>query len=577
MSYVLTQTATWPRLAGLGQPAPLLSPGAFGRAMSNVGVPADAVRLLRSSSTFRNMASVLDNAYVDHLTWQALTGRFPALSLTPALRIGPGSSLTGRRILYVGADDAGSLFIRGQSLDSVPGYDVIKIKTSIGANDTIDWIHAVAHESAHAFARVSATTGPGPTTPIGQVQAAVADECNARTIEQRVVAEIRATPDGRRALASDPAPAPVTVCDCESDFFPSAKKRTYLEQFVIGMEWESAARALNDRDRQDVLTKVAAIPHLSPPTSQQRSSLLFDILQGTVPVSSLPGRFPVLNSPAGQAAFALRFVDESWRQMIAWFGGNSKFPALKRLRMLRHAALFFKVQVGYSRCRTRPGISGLAAWSAPSLGSLGQFQPLDPATCPPAGFTAAQARTALLRAIGVALGILKSAASKLDSIEEKRAAGQPRSDEDKRVAKLFVFFFRHDPNVPIPWADNKPSGVNIAHRLRKAADALVKRGIHYRCACPGAPATRRGQAAPGDVFIDLCNAFWNVPAGLHMDAETFRAGVILHETLHLIYDSIDDAGPQRANDHCYEAFAMRAAGHAADPSDVRQCRPDLFP
>jgi hypothetical protein len=53
------------------------------------------------------------------------------------------------------------------------------------------------------------------------------------------------------------------VCDCESDFFPSAKKRTISEQFVIGMEWESAARALNDRDRQDVLTKVAAI-HTEP-------------------------------------------------------------------------------------------------------------------------------------------------------------------------------------------------------------------------------------------------------------------------------------------------------------------------
>src|SRR4030095_5115944 len=87
MSYVLTQAATWPRLAGLGQPAPPLSPGASGLAMSRVGGPADAVRLLRLSSTFRNMASVLDNAYVDHLTWQELRRRFPALSLTPALRI----------------------------------------------------------------------------------------------------------------------------------------------------------------------------------------------------------------------------------------------------------------------------------------------------------------------------------------------------------------------------------------------------------------------------------------------------------------------------------------------------------
>jgi hypothetical protein len=209
------------------------------------------------------------------------------------------------------------------------------------------------------------------------------------------------------------------------------------------------------------------------------------------------------------------------------------------------------------------------------VGSLGQFQLLDAGTCPPAGFTMAQATTAVRRARAVALSILKSAASKLDSIEQKRVSGQPRSDEDKRVAKLFLFFFRHDPNHPIPWADNKPSGVNVAHRLRKAAEALVKRGLHYRCACPGAPATRRGQAAPGDTHIDLCNAFWNVPAGLHMDAETFRAGVILHEVLHVIYDTIDDAGPHRANDHCYEAFAMRAAGHGADRSDVRQCRPDL--
>jgi hypothetical protein len=174
--------------------------------MSNVGVPADAVRLLRSSSTFRNMASVLDNAYVDHLTWQALTGRFPALSLTPALRIGPGSSLTGRRILYVGADDAGSLFIRGQSLDSVPGYDVIRIKTSIGANDTIDWIHAVAHESAHAFARVSSDGTRTHHANRPGFKRAVADECNARTVEQRVVAEIRATPDGKRALAATRCP-----------------------------------------------------------------------------------------------------------------------------------------------------------------------------------------------------------------------------------------------------------------------------------------------------------------------------------------------------------------------------------
>jgi hypothetical protein len=216
---------------------------------------------------------------------------------------------------------------------------------------------------------------------------------------------------------------------------------------------------------------------------------------------------------------------------------------------------------------------GTASSSDRSLGAFGQFRLLDAPTCPPVGLTNAQATTIVRRAIRVALGILKTAAAKLDSIEQKRVSGQPRSEEDKRVARLFLFFFRHDPNWPIPWANYRSSGVNVAHRFRKAAEALVKRGLHYRCACPGAPATRRGQAVPGGVHIDLCNAFWNVPAGLRMDAETFRAGIIIHETLHVIYDSIDDAGaPKRANDHCYEAFAMRAANHAADPSDVTQCR-----
>lgn len=208
-----------------------------------------------------------------------------------------------------------------------------------------------------------------------------------------------------------------------------------------------------------------------------------------------------------------------------------------------------------------------------SLGDLGQARVLDPGTCPPAGFTAAQATTAVRRAIAVARGILTSAVARLEAVEARRKSGQPRNDDEKRTARLFTFFFGHDPNLPIPWANNQPSGANVAVRYRWAAEALVKRGMRYRCACPGAPATRRGQTRHGDDHVDLCNAFWNVPAGLRMDAEAFRAGVILHEILHVIIEPVDDGGsPRRANAHCYEAFAMRVAGHAADPSDVRQCR-----
>lgn len=208
----------------------------------------------------------------------------------------------------------------------------------------------------------------------------------------------------------------------------------------------------------------------------------------------------------------------------------------------------------------------------PTLEGLGQFQLLDPGSCPPGGFTNAQATAAVRRAIAVARGILDVAVTKLEAVEKRRASGQPRNDDEKRTARLFTFFFGHDPGFPIPWAGNQASGANVALRFRWAANGLVTRGMHYRCACPGAPAGRRGQAAPGDNHIDLCNAFWHVPAGLRMDAETFRAGVIIHEMLHIIIDPINDGGsPRRANAHCYEAFAMRVAGHAADPSDVSQC------
>ena len=189
----------------------------------------------------------------------------------------------------------------------------------------------------------------------------------------------------------------------------------------------------------------------------------------------------------------------------------------------------------------------------------------------------AQATTAVRRAVTVAVGILNTAASRLESVEQKRVSGQPRTDEDTDTARLFRFFFRHDPNRPIPWANNTPSGINVAHRLRAAAKALVKRGIHYHCTCPGAPAGRRGQAAHQAIEIDLCNAFWTLDPRVRADAETFRAGVILHETLHLIFRDMNDAGAQRANAHCYEAFALRAAGHAADRTDVNRCRPDRVP
>jgi hypothetical protein len=185
-----------------------------------------------------------------------------------------------------------------------------------------------------------------------------------------------------------------------------------------------------------------------------------------------------------------------------------------------------------------------------------------PAGCPP--IAAAQCRTVLRQAIREAIKIANNAASKLEA-----------SPRDAETVRLFRFFFGHSPSRPIPWAGNRASGANVAHRLRKVAEGLQTRGTLFRCGCPGAPAGRRAQVRPGTApnVIELCTRFWNPPAGLRgLPDPAFRAGVIIHEMLHLLYRDFLVHSTRRANAHCYEAFVLRVAGYGADPSDVTQCR-----
>jgi len=65
-------------------------------------------------------------------------------------------------------------------------------------------------------------------------------------------------------------------------------------------------------------------------------------------------------------------------------------------------------------------------------------------------------------------------------------------------------------------------------------------------------------------------------------APHLRAGVVLHEMLHLLYWVFfghranlprpgDPEERRRDNSHCYEAFALEVAGRAADPRDIAAC------
>lgn len=232
------------------------------------------------------------------------------------------------------------------------------------------------------------------------------------------------------------------------------------------------------------------------------------------------------------------------------------------------ALLEVDVGAGTASCRPKgcrvTRVRGGSACSR-SLGLGAPKGPIFRLECAPgcAPMAAADCRKTLRRNISHGIRLCEQAATKLE-------APTPDASTVRRFRRLFG----HKPSRPVPWAGGKASGLIVAHRLRKVAAALRGRGITYRCeaACPaGVNARTNGAVAPS--LIRLCPRFWT-------QSRNHRTGIIIHETLHLLFHSFfhhaghpsGDPERRRDNAHCYEAFVLRAAGKAADPSDVAKCR-----
>jgi hypothetical protein len=103
------------------------------------------------------------------------------------------------------------------------------------------------------------------------------------------------------------------------------------------------------------------------------------------------------------------------------------------------------------------------------------FDPFPPpAGCP--ALTCLAYDRILRQAVLQAISIANKAATKV----ETAVAVDPRlrNSEAQETARLFRFFFCHDPSLPVPWAGNEPSGLSVAKRFRAIARELSGKTNH---------------------------------------------------------------------------------------------------
>jgi hypothetical protein len=207
----------------------------------------------------------------------------------------------------------------------------------------------------------------------------------------------------------------------------------------------------------------------------------------------------------------------------------------------------------------------------------------------------------LHQAILEAIRLANAAATKLDA-----AMADPGSKSAQETARLFQAFFCHGPSFPVSWAGNQPSGATVAARFLSVARELgpADKGRIVRFVCQPTIDNCVGDCCSEDDFaftvpdmhstVFLCARFWDARTAAELGGNPLRrlddprlqlvdrrfpglpevdrrAGIIIHETLHLLFDLGDDDSPRRFDAHCYAAFALRVNGFGGDPTAVRQC------
>lgn len=234
-----------------------------------------------------------------------------------------------------------------------------------------------------------------------------------------------------------------------------------------------------------------------------------------------------------------------------------------------------------TQCRRREEHLSIGEPATPTPSLRPSFTLECPAGCAPA--TAAQCSRILYQAIREAIRLATNAASKLDAVLSNTASP---ADVQKTVHEFRVAFGRNHPSKLFA-GTSRPTGGVVAARFRALARELGGgRRITFRClpvrpACADtdltccSPTTNAWTHPSLPNVVVLCPGFWSTTGSPGQPSQIYRAGTIIHETLHMLYlPNVPGTHPGRMrNAHCYRVFALRLAGYGSDPDILSQCQP----
>jgi len=219
----------------------------------------------------------------------------------------------------------------------------------------------------------------------------------------------------------------------------------------------------------------------------------------------------------------------------------------------------------------------------------GQCVPCQSRLCVACPIHGGACRTIVFDAVVEGIKLARSAADKVDAAVAVPA--KARGKTEKETARLYQFFFCHDPAKYISWVGG-PSGATVSARLRAVAKELSGEGgqrILFECrpdegcnAFTTPPDPRHPTARDPQLrrTVFLCPPFWANQGLPGLPEVNRRAATIIHEMLHNLFD-LDDftrfpphqptPTPRRFDAHCYEAFLLRVNGYGSDQTDVQAC------